>query len=277
MTGLIVFFLYVPLIHYLTKSGLSFFYRRQWTTLNYKGESVAASFGLMFIVHYALFWFGLWMVQLKWTAAWWWRQESMPLFWFILFLTVLGWLDDRYGTKETKGFKGHLRALYKDRKVTTGLLKAAGGWLLSILVSFNISSDLFSWIVHALVIVLAMHVSNLLDVRPGRAVKGFWCFSLGLLPWLDGGFLLSVYLPVFLSTIVLFQYDRLRLAMLGDTGALVLGGVLGLVVVHATLPGIDFVYFIVFTVLSILAEKVSFTAWIEQSPWLSKIDQWGIR
>src|SRR5690606_2396668 len=46
---------------------------------------------------------------------------------YALLLTIIcfaGWLDDTVGNKQIKGLTGHLRALLKDGRWTTGLLKA---------------------------------------------------------------------------------------------------------------------------------------------------------
>ena len=49
-------------------------------------------------------------------------------------ITLLGLLDDLFGSRAVSGLKGHFKALFKG-KLTTGALKALGGGLLAVLIT----------------------------------------------------------------------------------------------------------------------------------------------
>ena len=87
-------------------------------------------------------------------------------------------------------------------------------------------------------LVLATNVFNLLDLRPGRAIKAFVLLGAGLtLGSLDARPLWSLGLFA-APALVAGLYDLRERAMLGDTGANLLGALAGLWLV-LTLSGPD--------------------------------------
>lgn len=245
-------------------------------TSNYKGEQVIQSFGLNLMLHYLLYFVGYFILLRA-------VNVKANLFFEALFvllitvLTLMGWIDDQYGTKEIRGLKGHFHAFFYEKKVTSGFIKALLGTVLSIFVAYFFSIDLMTWFFASSVLVLSIHFFNLLDVRPGRTIKSFWMLSLVVLPLLSLQNILTLALPILLSTLILFHYDRYRMAMIGDVGSNVLGGVYGFYLLLSTSLPIQALFFSSFLLLSLLSEKYSFTAYINNTPWLSKFDNWGIR
>ena len=65
--------------------------------------------------------------------------------------------------------------------------------------------------------------------------------------------------------------------MLGDTGANLLGAVLGLAVVLETSRPVRTVVLIVLVVLNLASERVSFSAVIDRTPGLRQLDRLGRR
>jgi len=51
-------------------------------------------------------------------------SSSLILFVFLGGMVVLGLADDLHGEKRCKGFRGHLRCFWQERKISTGLIKA---------------------------------------------------------------------------------------------------------------------------------------------------------
>ncbi|HVL52364.1 MAG TPA: hypothetical protein VM754_12785, partial [Actinomycetota bacterium] len=150
----------------------------------------------------------------------------------------LGFLDDYAGDGRSKGFGGHLRAL-KRADLTTGAIKAFGGAGLAFAVCMW-WEDLFvpAAILDALVIALAANFINLLDLRPGRAAKGF--LILRLLP--AAAARNSEYLPVSAAVaaavVAWLPADLQERGTLGDAGANMIGAVLGAGVVAVSgIPG----------------------------------------
>jgi UDP-GlcNAc:undecaprenyl-phosphate GlcNAc-1-phosphate transferase len=269
-------FLYIGLMVLITKKLFSIFQQKEWMTSNYKGEPVIQSFGLNLMLHYLLYFAGylilMKVVSLKATLF----HEAL----FILLITVLtfmGWIDDQYGTNEIRGLRGHFRAFFYDKKVTSGFIKALLGTAISFVVAYFFSQDLLTWLFGGSVLALSIHFFNLLDVRPGRTIKSFWLLALVVLPLVALQDILTLALPIMLSTLILFHYDRYRLAMIGDVGSNVLGGVFGFYLLLSMSVPLQVTFFSSFLLLSLLSEKYSFTAYINNTPWLSKLDNWGIR
>ncbi|MDQ0337711.1 hypothetical protein J2S00_000481 [Caldalkalibacillus uzonensis] len=273
--------IYLFLIWFITDAFYLLFRKQGWTAINYKQEVIVQGFGLNLFIHYLLFlgmMFTVYTLGLAPTAA---VNITLPatlvLFSMMLFcLTLLGWIDDRWGDQKVKGFRGHFGRLIRDRHVTTGLAKAVFGLVVALMVSWQLSSSWAEFILFSMAMALSMHIFNLLDVRPGRALKSYWVFSAAVVPFLSIGTALFLVIPVFFSTLMLFRYDRRQLAMLGDTGSMALGGTFGFqLIAHAPLFMVAVLVFF-FLGLTIAAERISLTTWIEQHGWLAKWDRWGL-
>ncbi|MGQ0824788.1 MAG: hypothetical protein ACT4OX_07150 [Actinomycetota bacterium] len=188
---------------------------------------------------------------------------------------LLGFVDDILATAEDRGFRGHLRALTTGR-VTTGLLKIVGGAAVAFVLA---SQDDFvsgkRLLADAVLIALAANLGNLLDRAPGRVLK------VGLLAWLpiaiaagtgEVGVAVAVVIGAYCG---LFGDDLRERFMIGDTGANVLGAVLGLAVVLEFGRGVRNVVLVALVVLNLAAEFVSFSRVIERVPALRRFDHMG--
>lgn len=244
------------------------FQRREWTHINYKGRNVVYSFGVVILMHYFLYS----LISFLFVQG---LSIDIRFFYFISLLAVLGWVDDWKGTSDSKGFRGHFKAFYEG-EVTTGFIKAVGSAILCFGLAYLYSSMMWQWFLYSLMLLAFIHMINLLDVRPGRAIKGSAFLSIILLFLMSVENVLSVYGPLFVSVLILFQYDRRQKIMLGDSGAMIIGGTLGYLFMTNIRWEIVTVYLLFLIALSILAEKVSFSKWIETHRLLRKFDQWGI-
>jgi hypothetical protein len=191
---------------------------------------------------------------------------------------LLGFVDDVLGTEEDRGFRGHLRALASGR-LTTGLLKIIGGAAVAF-VLVGLSGDLVSGkrvVADAVLIALAANLGNLLDRAPGRVIK------VGLFAWIPiavvaGTDAVGVAIaPVIGAFTGLFADDLHERLMLGDTGANVLGAVLGLAVVLELGRGPRNGVLVGLVLLTIAAEVVSFSRVIDRVPALRRFDLLGRR
>jgi UDP-GlcNAc:undecaprenyl-phosphate GlcNAc-1-phosphate transferase len=90
----------------------------------------------------------------------------------VLGFSCLGLLDDAVGTKEARGLRGHVKALL-DGQLTTGMVKAIYGGLLSFIVAV-VAPLTAPPLLSALLVSLAANTINLFDLRPGRALKAFF-------------------------------------------------------------------------------------------------------
>lgn len=184
---------------------------------------------------------------------------------------LLGVLDDWQGDRSVGGLRGHVQSLWRGR-FTTGLLKAVGGLLVSFVVARALTPQPLEVLVGALTMSLAANALNLLDLRPGRALKVFLPFGLGLLiaePQPGMAALLG-------SALAFFPEDAGERAMLGDAGANPLGFALGFAL-HpwATVPG--YIALAVLVFLHVYSERHSLTRLIEGTPWLRVLDAIGRR
>ena len=204
------------------------------------------------------------------------RNIARPLVLFAcLGFGLLGLVDDLIGTEGDRGFRGHLRALAHGR-VTTGSIKIFGGAAVALVLAANVSFvSGRRLITDAVLIALAANLANLLDRAPGRAIK------VGLVAWIPialvarGDAVGIAIAPVIGAFCGLLGDDLREHLMLGDTGANVLGAVLGLAVVLDVGRGPRNFVLLGLVLLTVAAEMISFSAVIERVPILRRFDQLG--
>lgn len=186
-----------------------------------------------------------------------------------------GYVDDRRGDEESRGFGGHLRAAFSGR-ITGGGIKVVVGGLVSLgagalVWGFDDPADLLTT---ALAVALTANLLNLLDRGPGRAAK------VGLLLLLPGLALAKFGWPlagagVTGALVACLPADLRERAMLGDAGANPLGAVAGLGLCLATSLGVRIVLVLLLLGLNLASERVSFSSVIERTTWLAAVDRWG--
>jgi hypothetical protein len=231
----------------------------------------------------------------------------------------LGMIDDLFGDRSVRGFRGHVGELVRGR-LTTGALKllgigAAAAYVATDLASAVIQRDSalvagawtaaatwwLAWALVTLVIALTANLVNLMDVRPGRALKAYSliavCGAAGILasvlravaandgsvwasrpgaPEIVGsalGLLLLVLGPVFAA----WRHDLGERAMLGDAGANAAGALAGYLLASSlSLVGLA-VAAAFMLALNLASEKVSYTEVIESNGLLRWLDGLGRR
>ncbi len=131
------------------------------------------------------------------------------------------------------------------------------------------------WLLGAAVLVLATNVFNLLDLRPGRATKAFVLLGAGLA--IGSADLRPLWsLGLFAGpALVAGIYDLRERAMLGDTGANLLGALAGLWLV-LTLSGTgQLVALALLAIITLYGELRSISELVERVPGLRELDSWG--
>jgi UDP-N-acetylmuramyl pentapeptide phosphotransferase/UDP-N-acetylglucosamine-1-phosphate transferase len=192
-------------------------------------------------------------------------------------LGLLGLLDDLAGAGESGGFAGHLGALRHGR-FTTGSLKLFGGAAVAIVaVQGPRSNSLGRVLLDAAVIALCANAANLFDRAPGRTLKvSVLAFAVLAVATGAPAELLGVAVAVGAGAGLLWPDLREQL-MLGDVGANVLGGVIGLGVVIATAPTTRTLVLLGVLALNLASEAVSFSKVIDRVGPLRALDRAGRR
>ncbi|WP_436528119.1 hypothetical protein [Actinoplanes sp. HUAS TT8] len=196
---------------------------------------------------------------------------------------AVGLYDDIVGSrpdqKAAKGFAGHLGAL-REGRVTSGLVKIGGvgaaGLVASALIGSRRSSAFgrgVDVLIGAGVIAGAANLLNLLDLRPGRALKA----GLVLGAPLAVGRNAAMTAGTLGASAALLPADLGEEIMLGDSGANALGALLGVAYTARTGTFGRLAALAAVASLTAASEKVSFTKVIQDTPWLRRLDELGRR
>jgi UDP-N-acetylmuramyl pentapeptide phosphotransferase/UDP-N-acetylglucosamine-1-phosphate transferase len=189
----------------------------------------------------------------------------------------LGFVDDLLGTAADRGFRGHLRALTEGR-LTSGFVKLFGGaGVAVVLVATPGFATGRRLIIDALLVALAANLGNLLDVVPGRTIKAAAVVYVPLAITIGTDPIGVAIAPAMGAAFGLLPDDLRERLMLGDTGAMVIGAVLGLGVVLGTSSTTRAAVLVALVALNVLAEVVSFSRIIDRVPPLRTFDRLGRR
>lgn len=237
---------------YLTPRYISWQKLKNAVTVNYQGTRVVTGGGLILLAAVsAVQFFHLFFLQEI-------QYPGILMFLYLGGITFLGIFDDLKGENSYKGFQGHLQRFWQGKGISTGLYKATGGLLLGIIVSALLGGGSWGeWLLKGIFLALFSNLFNLLDTRPARAAKFFFLFSLisvliykmNILPFI-----------VLWSTLYIYLFWELKhKVMLGDAGAYLLGGVLGLHLTTVTPLKVLLSLTSLLVVLHYLGERFSFS------------------
>lgn len=176
-----------------------------------------------------------------------------------------------------KGFKGHLGALAQGELTTGGLkILGIGGTAFVSSCFLNVprsGRNVFDVLLDTAVIAGSANFVNLLDLRPGRALKfaGASAALLGLkgkAP--QSGAIIGACLAA-------APGDLAEQDMLGDSGANALGALLGQTLASQCPRPVRLLGLAVLGGLTVASERVSFSKVIADTAWLNRIDSLGRR
>ncbi|MDR2564853.1 MAG: hypothetical protein LBC97_02115 [Bifidobacteriaceae bacterium] len=195
-----------------------------------------------------------------------------------------GLWDDLKGDGSVRGLKGHLRRL-RQGQVTTGLVKlvavTAGAAVFAVTAELS-RSRRASWAgsaaritVDAALVAGAANLINLLDLRPGRALKAAGAPAVLLAVAPGGGGELAAGVAGAVAAAA--PADLGERTMLGDCGANALGAAVGVALAQSLRPGARAVAALAVAGLILASEKVSFSEVIAATPALRRLDEWGRR
>lgn len=195
---------------------------------------------------------------------------------YVVGVALLGLLDDLAGSGggDPRGWRGHGRAAIAG-SVSTGVLKALGSLGLAAFVMAGHGLDAAEYLLAVAVLVLATNLFNLLDLRPGRAIKALVLLGAGLTlgAW-DVGALWS--LGLFVGPIlVLMPLDLRELGMLGDSGSNAIGAVAGLWLVFTLSTTGLAIAAAVMALVTIYGEFRSISELVDRTPGIRQLDSIG--
>lgn len=205
--------------------------------------------------------------------------------------TGFGLVDDLTEDRDgeiRKGLRGHLGALARG-EVTTGGLKVLGigaGALVAAALSrphdrlpagrgARAAVRLVDVGLDGALIAASANLVNLLDLRPGRALKAAAIVAApaGVLGGRAGG----TGAAVLGAVVAELPDDLAERDMLGDSGANGLGAALGTAAVQGCPRPVRLALLAGVVALTVASEKVSFTQVIARTPVLRELDAWGRR
>ena len=191
---------------------------------------------------------------------------------------AFGALDDLVGDSGSKGLKGHLGAAARG-ELTTGLVKVLGigaTGVVAAAIADRGRADVgrVDTLVGGALVAAAANMANLLDLRPGRALKATLLSAAALLlaPTRPGAVDAAAAAGAALGVL---RPDLAGTAMLGDTGANAAGALVGTALLRRSGRGGRYATLAGLAVLTVISERVSFTRVIEATPGLRELDAWG--
>jgi UDP-GlcNAc:undecaprenyl-phosphate GlcNAc-1-phosphate transferase len=255
------------------------------TRVNYRARALPSPFGVLVLLAAVAALVPVMLLQVLATADLL-HPETVPISLYALGVLALGLIDDTLGERleapgagqsqgaPARGWRGHGAALLRG-ELSTGALKAVGSLGLALLATSMLGLSNGRWLLATAVLVLATNAFNLLDLRPGRAVKAFVLLGLGV--GLGSGEARPLWaLGLFAApALVAGFYDVRERAMLGDTGANLLGALAGLWLVLALSGAGQVVALALLVAVTVYGELRSISDLVERTPGLRQLDSFG--
>lgn len=186
---------------------------------------------------------------------------------------AVGRYDDIAGRTAAKGFAGHFSAL-RHGELTTGVVKVAGIGGASLAAALvGVRGAATDKVLAGAVIAGAANLANLLDLRPGRALKAGLVVSAPMFAVAGPAGALAAAAAGAASGVL--PCDLAERTMLGDCGANALGALCGLTVCLASGRGGRWAALIGLAALNAASERISFSRVIAANPVLRRLDEWG--
>lgn len=285
------FGLYLLWAYFLFYVYIKYAYKKRWMVPNWLGECIPTGSGVVYIFFYFSLRVSLLVLDMfgqKQSGLY--DVRSLIIDSILALGVWIGWYDDVYGERQIKSIRSHLYVLWTHGVLTSGIIKLITMPLIGALIGYINRPNTVTVTGWGIVVPLAAsallasvltHVMNLLDVRPLRAVKGWFFLSFPLLLWTffvngrgDGSHDVLLF-AAFL--IVMSALEARRKLIIGDAGAILLGLSLTYMIVREMQTNVQLMIALIFLPIILYAEIHSLSDFIEKHPILRAIDAWGVR
>lgn len=232
---------------------------------NYMGTMIPVGMGLVFLPY---------IIINACIATYFFDEKLVPYYVLgVIAMSLAGVVDDLVGDRSSSGFKGHFKALFKGT-LTTGAFKALFGGAVAFLISLSFTKDIGEIILNTLLIALATNFFNLLDLRPGRALKVYSACCIPVL--IFSSELSRLLLGGMLASALAYFWDDIKArTMMGDSGSNVLGASIGIIAAYEFGMWTKIALLTALILVHAVSEKYSITKIIENNRLLNYIDRLG--
>ncbi|AGB40546.1 Glycosyl transferase family 4 [Halobacteroides halobius DSM 5150] len=236
-------------------------------TENYKGQQIPVGYGLLFGLNMLI------ILVMGSLLGYYPIFQVQSLISLILVMSFVGILDDTIGRKDNQGFGGHFKALLVKGKLTTGTIKAIFSCFIVFFINFYSYDDWNNVIINTLVILLTTNFINLLDLRPGRALKVTLIFLITILLTNPNDYLLVI--PMVITVLFSLPFDLNAGGMMGDVGANVLGVIIGFLLISSFDLYLRIIIMFLLILIHLYTENYSLSTLIKNNKVLNYFDQLG--
>lgn len=229
---------------------------------NYQGKNVSYSIGCIFLVLIIMDFLSNNLLVITF-------YDFLLLIW----IWLLGFIDDKYGTTYPKGIKGHLEQLRKEGKFSTGLVKAVGVVTVSVVYVLVKGMDDTFWIVALILLIFLPHATNQLDTKPLRVWKV--TLLLFVMPTVLFGTTLELVFILLFVYVLWAVYEALNISMLGDNGAMILGAFWAIIAYQHYSLSVQIGLMLFACCITWISERISIQKWVENTPVIRRLDRLG--
>ena len=253
--------------------------RKSWVKPNYRGQRLVAVSGLLSVLVALVSTVSL-IVNFQDSLR---AKHGMSVLLLLATFCVLGFFDDVSAQQSGGGFVGHLKALLRERKVTSGLFKLFGGLTISA-IALVVADATTTWVelIRAVLLVAcSANLLNLFDRAPGRATKVgivWWVVLVGSVAlWASPSALVSTAWASAIvgATVGLLPSELLERHMQGDSGVNALGAIIGFTTVLVASDQIEWLLLVALLGFNLWSERVSFSSLISRNKVLRRLDNMG--
>lgn len=241
--------------------------RKSFLRENYQGNLIPSGLGILLIFNFLV----LSPFLMLFTTI---DHSIILLKGFLLGVTAfIGTVDDFLGDA-SRGFKGHVEMLFREKRFTSGGLKAAAGLLSGFTLGIFRGGSMWEAGVDALLFALSVNTLNLMDLRPGRSLKIYIMLSFFII-FLGRDQTVLLITPILGAVLRLLPLDLKEEGMLGDIGSNILGASAGLILVFLLDRPVKIIFLAVLAFLQWVGDRISFSKIIEKNAALRYMDNLG--